>query len=247
VYFISHRCAFEESVHRPFPILCSGRHLFVICGGVGRAVLGLGAVVGVRQAGTPTSQYFSPGICPSGYSVGCSSLNSISTLTETRALCCPAGFTGAPRTAPTDWLFTVGSTLPCTIDAPQETWIITITTLLSSAVFQTSTTCFSGLNAYGVSIHWQAIDFTTNYFFLLPHLPHIEADIKNISNFLFNPYTNTTTKYTLKRAKAGVGVGVTLFVLFCVLGLGYFLIKRRKATQASELDNTGPAVFQGKP
>ena len=39
--------------------------------------------------GWATSSYYSPGICPGGYTVACSSLNSIGTITETVATCCP--------------------------------------------------------------------------------------------------------------------------------------------------------------
>jgi hypothetical protein len=35
------------------------------------------------------SSYYSPGICPGGYTIACSSINSIETLTETVATCCP--------------------------------------------------------------------------------------------------------------------------------------------------------------
>jgi hypothetical protein len=36
-----------------------------------------------------TTAYFSPGVCPQGYGIACSSYNSIDTLTETIATCCP--------------------------------------------------------------------------------------------------------------------------------------------------------------
>jgi hypothetical protein len=36
-----------------------------------------------------TAAYFSPGICPQDYGIACSSYNSIDSLTETVATCCP--------------------------------------------------------------------------------------------------------------------------------------------------------------
>lgn len=36
-----------------------------------------------------TTAYFSPGICPSGYMIACSSVVSIGSVSETRATCCP--------------------------------------------------------------------------------------------------------------------------------------------------------------
>ena len=41
-------------------------------------------------SGWALSGYFSPGICPSGYAIACSSLNSLGSLTETVATCCPS-------------------------------------------------------------------------------------------------------------------------------------------------------------
>ena len=35
------------------------------------------------------NNYYSPGLCPSGYVTACSSVNSIGSLTETVATCCP--------------------------------------------------------------------------------------------------------------------------------------------------------------
>jgi len=35
------------------------------------------------------SSYFSPGICPGGYTIACSSFNIVETVTETVATCCP--------------------------------------------------------------------------------------------------------------------------------------------------------------
>jgi hypothetical protein len=41
-------------------------------------------------SGWALSGYFSPGICPSGYTIACSSSNSLDLLTETVATCCPS-------------------------------------------------------------------------------------------------------------------------------------------------------------
>src|SRR5277367_986586 len=35
------------------------------------------------------SSYYSPGICPGGYTIACSSFSSVETVTETIATCCP--------------------------------------------------------------------------------------------------------------------------------------------------------------
>lgn len=38
---------------------------------------------------TATNAYYSPGVCPTGYTEACSNLVSVGTVTETRATCCP--------------------------------------------------------------------------------------------------------------------------------------------------------------
>lgn len=38
---------------------------------------------------TGTDAYYSPGVCPTGYTEACSNLVSVGTVTETRATCCP--------------------------------------------------------------------------------------------------------------------------------------------------------------
>src|SRR5450756_1798710 len=39
-----------------------------------------------------TIDYFSPGICPQGYTSGCVSTSSFSSITETHAICCPSSW-----------------------------------------------------------------------------------------------------------------------------------------------------------
>lgn len=53
--------------------------------------LGLASTSTCFPSGWSLSATFSPGICPSGYSIACSSINSIGTLAETVATCCPRG------------------------------------------------------------------------------------------------------------------------------------------------------------
>jgi len=45
-----------------------------------------------------------------------------------------------------------------------------------------------------------------------------------------------------------MGVGVALFVFLCILGVAYFLIRRRRTStiQTTELQDTGKAGFHGK-
>lgn len=105
-------------------------------------------------------QYFSPGICPYGYTAGCTS--TISTefeLTETGAQCCPNSWTCDTEErgpASLDWLPWIAS-YPC-IYYPSGIFTVTST---GSGNNQTRVFTTSGIsvNAFGVSIRWQATDF----------------------------------------------------------------------------------------
>jgi hypothetical protein len=51
--------------------------------------LGLASTSTCFPSGWSQSAVFSPGVCPDGYYAACSSINSIGTLSETVATCCP--------------------------------------------------------------------------------------------------------------------------------------------------------------
>jgi len=51
--------------------------------------LGLPGTSNCLPTGWSPSTYFSPGFCPGGYTIACSFVNSIETVTETAAICCP--------------------------------------------------------------------------------------------------------------------------------------------------------------
>jgi hypothetical protein len=76
----------------------------------------------------PASQYFSPGICPSGCSIASSTLNTTGALTETQALCCPTNYIASP-TNDTDWGSQLWLTDRCTLHAADQTKVITVTTM----------------------------------------------------------------------------------------------------------------------
>ncbi|PGG99507.1 hypothetical protein AJ79_08509 [Helicocarpus griseus UAMH5409] len=99
-----------------------------------------------------STAYFSPGICPSGYSAACSTVVHIHTVSETRATCCPSGY--ACQSA-TDWPWYTDH--PCTYAAANtETWKYTSTT--SGGWYTGTTRARRDANAYGISIRWQAGD-----------------------------------------------------------------------------------------
>lgn len=96
-----------------------------------------------------TSQHFSPGICPSGYSVACQNINGA----ETQATCCPSFFSCQTST---DW--PQYSTLACTVmvsDLPEPA-PASITS--GTSVYPIGFNAKGGINAFGVSIRWRKGD-----------------------------------------------------------------------------------------
>ncbi|KAJ5965626.1 hypothetical protein N7481_012340 [Penicillium waksmanii] len=99
-----------------------------------------------------TDFYYSPGVCPSGYSIASSSVLSIGVSSETRATCCPSSFT-----AQTDDGMVWYSTNRC-FSGNTDTahaWTFTKGGTISSK------TTAGGLNAKAVFIRWQETDFQT--------------------------------------------------------------------------------------
>jgi hypothetical protein len=86
-----------------------------------------------------TSQYFSPGLCPSGYKIACSILNSIGSITETQAICCPSGYLCQTTTK-----LYFYSTHPCTIRAQSLPAVITVTSTNNSTTSTYTTKLCSG-------------------------------------------------------------------------------------------------------
>ncbi|KAJ5212746.1 uncharacterized protein N7498_004392 [Penicillium cinerascens] len=180
-------------------------------------------------SGWKSSSYFSPGLCPSGYTVGFSTRVNINTITETRASCCPSYVTGIHPLLWSYWELEA-----CTNS-------ITLDRELNANAGQTGAPCHGWavdangsylgvLYADAVSIRWQSTDFTqataTTIYTTSTDLPEIptgqHSGLPEIPTY---HHSGLTTG-----AKAGIGVGVTLGVILAVggaLGFFYFLRKRR--------------------
>ncbi|KAI0827818.1 hypothetical protein F5Y06DRAFT_302425 [Hypoxylon sp. FL0890] len=114
------------------------------------------------------SSYYSPGICPYGYSAACSYRNTYSfgSTTETTVTCCPTSlFSFDCNTKPvgTDW----GVFADCTATTSDVTIVETIATAIPSSKFSTVSYDSSGdailngsviVNGYGIQVRWQSTD-----------------------------------------------------------------------------------------
>ncbi|ROT37216.1 hypothetical protein SODALDRAFT_334302 [Sodiomyces alkalinus F11] len=110
------------------------------------------------------SAYFSPGICPEGFTIACSRFNSVGAVTETVHTCCP---TGIRHQCITDPVRRLHSTLICqsSLTGAGGLWTIDPITQISGG--ETTVTTLVGrnggpaINAYGVEVRFQSTDFVS--------------------------------------------------------------------------------------
>ncbi|EED14671.1 conserved hypothetical protein [Talaromyces stipitatus ATCC 10500] len=173
---------------------------------------------------TPTSSaYYSPGVCPTLYSIACSNVVSIGTVTETRATCCPSCQT-----------FTDGwpwySTELCTYAATgTSTFLLTDTSTISTS------TGAPNFNAYGIQIRWQESDTST---------PNAASATTTASSPLstspspVSTSTPTPTSSSLSTgAKAGIGIGAGLGALLILAGVIFFGLRHRRNRAAKRQES----------
>lgn len=115
------------------------------------------------------SQYYSPGLCPSGYTPACSSTGVVSTtVTETAYTCCPtaADYTCAGQ-ASDALLASSGSQtwLGCTTTFDQALVLASVTAILSngstSVLPSTTESAGVGLGANSIAVRFQSGDFNS--------------------------------------------------------------------------------------
>lgn len=167
-----------------------------------------------------TSQYFSPGVCPSGYMIACSTTNTIGSLTETQATCCPSSYS-CDVNSNLFW----ASTEPCLrlSNAFPTTSTLSITTIVSGVTtISPSVLTFGGVNAYGITIWWQSSDFPTT----TTHPP--ATTLTPIITTTITLITNETISHSLTPgAAAGIGVGATLIFVAIIAVVSLFTLQRR--------------------
>ncbi|KAH8901520.1 hypothetical protein GQ53DRAFT_757144 [Thozetella sp. PMI_491] len=186
----------------------------------------------------PTSTaYFSPGICPSGYTTACSSVVSSGAATETRATCCPKGYSCQTGT---DWPWF--STDLCEYKVPSTVTFQYTTSIVGQGVVTTSHAGGGqqAINAFGVQIRWQSTDFVST----------TSTASTSASTGSSNSPAQTQTSGAQSDApssapaaasdglptgaKAGIGVGVALVVLLLLAGVA-LLWRRRRSQKAAAL------------
>ncbi|CAK7265641.1 hypothetical protein SEPCBS57363_001686 [Sporothrix epigloea] len=186
--------------------------------------------------------YFSPGICPSGYTQACQNV----TGSETRATCCPTGFECGTDTY---WPWYV--TNLCTYPLTTSQVLVYTTSILGegNAVF-TSTEDNQGINAFGIQIRYQSTDFVSSSSTAAPSSTATSSTASvtgqstgSGSSSSASPTgtgnssgdSSSSSSGLSTGAKAGIGIGVALGVL-ALLGCIVFLFVRKRRAAAAAAD-----------
>ncbi|CAK7562543.1 MAG: hypothetical protein SEPTF4163_000391 [Sporothrix epigloea] len=172
-----------------------------------------------------TGAYFSPGICPSGYTQACQNV----TGSETRATCCPTGF--------------------------DQVLVYTTSILGEGNAVFTSTEDNQGINAFGIEIRYQSTDFASSSSTATSAASasatgqstgsgsSSSASPSGTGNSSSDSsgHSSSSSSGLSTGAKAGIGIGVALGVL-ALLGIFIFLVVRKRraaATAAGDGDGDG--------
>lgn len=206
-----------------------------------------------------THGYFSPGLyCPSGWTKasGCSSTVNIGSLTETREICCPkldgisqySGLSMGCNTNPLtlSWWSTMGCVL--TLGAYANGGSMTATASNGSLI-TLPVQSGDGLNAYSVQLAYQASDLTpvttTSQATTSTQSPGSTVQTSSSSSSTSQTSTSGGLSTT---AKIAIGVVIPVIVLALIIGLGWFIMKRRRSRRGAPgtVDHNVPA-YTDKP
>ncbi|RYO91962.1 hypothetical protein DL766_002315 [Monosporascus sp. MC13-8B] len=190
--------------------------------------------------------YYSPGICPSGYTEACSRANSVGTVTEWAYTCCPSVESYSYSCLPTahlQWDLTLG----CRVSMSSGTFTlfdITATELNGQMSVQSSTVGNDfRIGAHAIEVRRQATDASLTAATIsrpsdtLPAgtggaISGSESNGRNSSSNGSNNATESGSSSTgfPPGVAAGIGVGGTVALLGLGLGV-FFLCRRRRATK----------------
>ncbi|RYP29462.1 hypothetical protein DL767_006731 [Monosporascus sp. MG133] len=192
-----------------------------------------------------SSGYYSPGICPSGYTEACSRAESVGTVTEWAYTCCPSvesNFYSCLATAWLEWDLTLG----CQISMSSGTFTlfdITATELNGQMSAQSSTVGNDfRINAHAIEIRRQATDASltaattsrpsdTSPANTSSAASSFDSNGRNSSSINGNNGTESGSDTGFPPGvAAGIGAGGTVALLGLGVGI-FFLCRRRRAAK----------------
>ncbi|KAF4629351.1 hypothetical protein G7Y89_g8796 [Cudoniella acicularis] len=186
----------------------------------------------------PYIYYYSPGICPSGYTTACSSWTALGPVTEMVVTCCPGfGYSyfcvGPP--ASVTWVATYrGCGSAFSTMSTAATWISDRSTF-------TFTWGYGDLNAFGVQIRFQSSDVaaltSTSASPSLTAQSFLPTPTSTPSTSTSTPLNSSTSGGGLSPGvSAGIGVGVALAVLILAGAIYMIFALGRRSGQRNDID-----------
>ncbi|KAH7398739.1 hypothetical protein DE146DRAFT_500885 [Phaeosphaeria sp. MPI-PUGE-AT-0046c] len=189
-----------------------------------------------------STSYYSPAVCPSGYTPACSATNTINKATETAYTCCPTA--RKFECLSSKWLeaWPFQSSLGCVSNFKDTgSMPVTISDRFSTSVGMEEYDDRGGINAFAVQVRFQATDFATTSSGLMPTNSATPASAPTGGPTSTSTPPNEPASSGLSTgAKAGIGagVGVAILALFAVLGL--MLFRRKKQREAGQCGSVEP-------
>ncbi|KAF2149650.1 hypothetical protein K461DRAFT_50023 [Myriangium duriaei CBS 260.36] len=107
---------------------------------------------------TPQAHFYSPGICPSGYTVACSS----TAKAETIATCCPTALAltyGCVSEVLHPWMSTLGCVVSLSAGDSSYTFMSVTSEVIDDWITIPTIVSQVAIGAYGVAIRYQSTDF----------------------------------------------------------------------------------------
>ncbi|KAJ4015310.1 hypothetical protein NW752_006765 [Fusarium irregulare] len=174
--------------------------------------------------------YYSPGVCPSGFEVACSSTFG----GETRATCCPSSFSCQTETG---WPWY--STDLCTIVIPRTVEVIVSDSVVGGD-WERTTVRGAAANAIGIPIRWHSSDFeSTTTADTASTATASRATATGSSSTAISSGDSESDDGGLSMgAKVGIGVGVGVAALLAFIALGWFVLRARRAKQTNDEPKT---------
>ncbi|WZH44057.1 uncharacterized protein QYS62_005073 [Fusarium acuminatum] len=167
--------------------------------------------------------YYSPGICPSGFEVACSSTSG----GETRATCCPSSFSCQTESG---WPWY--STDLCTIAIPRTVEVIVSESVVGGD-WKRNTVSGAAANAIGIPIRWHASDFASTTTGARTSATGSATETASSSTGTSSSDSTSANEGLSTGAKAGIGIGAGVAALAVFAALGWFVVRARRAKQAS--------------
>ncbi|KAK0735090.1 hypothetical protein B0T26DRAFT_690802 [Lasiosphaeria miniovina] len=190
---------------------------------------------------TPTASfYYSPGICPSGYQLACSSTSGA----ETRGTCCPSSY--GCMTPSTWWPWY--STDLCTIYmAPTVSFVYAASTV--GVGWQINTGSAAAANAFGIPIRFKAADLASSTSSAATStsspspssspLPSRQTSGSSAPEATALPAVASPSSELSAGAKAGIAIGAALAAIILIASAIFVWLRRRRAAAAAG-DATAP-------